>query len=117
MISGPILPMWIQAAPFAVTVCDRDGIVQYMNRRAGDIFASQGGEKLIGSNLLDCHPEPSRSKLRRMLEEGKANIYTIEKGGVRKLIYQVPWHDNGAYCGFLELSLEIPWEMPHFIRS
>jgi PAS domain-containing protein len=117
MIFDPKLPSWIQVAPFAATVCDRDGIIQYMNRRACEIFASDGGEKLVGSNLLDCHPEPARSKLRHMLEEGNANIYTIEKSGVRKLIYQVPWHDDGAYGGFIELSLEIPWEMPHFVRT
>lgn len=117
MMTNPALPIWIQAASFAVTVCDREGIIQYMNRRACDIFAAEGGERLVGSNVLDCHPEPSRSKLRRMLQEGEVNIYTIEKNGVRKLIYQVPWHDNGAYGGFLELSLEIPWEMPHFVRS
>jgi PAS domain-containing protein len=117
MISGPTLPTWIHTAPFAVTVCDRDGIIQYMNRHACEILAADGGEKLVGSNLLDCHREPARSKLRRMLEEGTANIYTIEKKGARKLIYQVPWHDNGAYGGFIELSLEIPWEMPHFVRS
>ena len=117
MATGPTLPAWIHAAPFAVTVCDRDGTIEYMNRRACAIFAADGGEKLMGTNVLDCHPEPARSKLRRMLEEGTANIYTIEKNGVRKLIYQVPWHEDGAYSGFVELSLEIPWEMPHFVRS
>ena len=117
MISSPPLPAWLHTAPFAVTVCDRDGLVLYMNRRACESFAADGGEKLVGSNLLDCHPEPARSKLRRMLEEGTANIYTIEKDGVRKLIYQVPWHDDGVYGGFIELSLEIPWEMSHLVRS
>jgi hypothetical protein len=52
-----------------------------------------------------------------MLAAGEKNIYTIEKNGVRKLIYQSPWFSNGSYAGFVELALEIPWEMPHFIRS
>jgi hypothetical protein len=33
------------------------------------------------------------------------------------LIYQVPWFQNGTYSGFVELSIPIPFEMPHFIRS
>ena len=41
----------------------------------------------------------------------------IEKNGVKKIIYQSPWYKEGEYAGFVELSLEIPLEMPHFIRS
>jgi hypothetical protein len=41
------------------------------------------------------------------------NVYTIEKNGVKKLIYQSPWYYNGEYAGFVELSLEIPFEMEH----
>ena len=36
---------------------------------------------------------------------------------MRKLIYQSPWYRDGAYAGFVELSLEIPAEMPHFVRQ
>jgi PAS domain-containing protein len=116
-LSDSIPPAWVHAAPFAVTVCDPDGKICYMNLRACEVFAADGGERLIGSNVLDCHPEPARSKLRRMLEKGESNIYTIEKNSVRKLIYQAPWHEGGVYCGFMELSLEIPWETPHFVRT
>jgi hypothetical protein len=52
-----------------------------------------------------------------MMLEKRQNIYTIEKNGVKKLIYQTPWYQDGQYAGFIELSLEIPFEMPHFIRS
>ncbi len=45
------------------------------------------------------------------------NVYTIEKTGRKKLIYQTPWYRAGEYAGFVELSLEIPWEMAHFIRD
>jgi hypothetical protein len=36
---------------------------------------------------------------------------------VKKLIYQTPWYAGGEYAGFVEISLEIPFEMPHFIRQ
>ncbi len=47
----------------------------------------------------------------------QANVYTIEKHGKKKLIYQTPWYRDGKYAGFIELSLVIPEEMPHFIRD
>ena len=37
--------------------------------------------------------------------------------GIKKLIYQSPWYDNGVYAGFVELSLPVPHAMPHFIRG
>ena len=72
---------------------------------------------MIGSNVLDCHSEPARTKTERLLAAREKNIYTIEKNGIKKLIYQSPWYRNGEYAGFVELSLEIPFELPHFIRS
>jgi PAS domain-containing protein len=108
---------WWKELPGAVTVCDRDGIILEMNERARLTFAADGGAALIGANVLDCHPEPSRSKLREMLASGRSNVYTIEKKGVRKLIYQAPWFAGGAYAGFVELALEIPATMPHFVRG
>ncbi len=108
---------WIKEFPAAVTVCDESGIILEMNDKAAKTFESDGGFELIGKNMLDCHPEPSRTKTERLLASREKNVYTIEKNGVKKLIYQSPWFKNGKYAGFVELSLEIPFEMPHFIRS
>ncbi len=108
---------WFQGFPGAITVCDREGIILEMNDRAAQSFAAEGGAGLIGSNALDCHPEPSRTRLAHLLVTGKANVYTIEKHGVKKLIYQTPWYRDGEYAGFVELALEIPAEMPHFVRG
>lgn len=108
---------WVRAFPGAVTVCGRDGIILEMNERSVTSFADDGGVALIGTNALDCHPEPSRSKLAAMLASGRTSVYTIEKNGVKKLIYQAPWYRDGAYAGFVELSLEIPFELPHFVRG
>jgi transcriptional regulator with PAS, ATPase and Fis domain len=108
---------WVQEFPAAVTVCDRDGIILAMNDKSGQNFENSGGAALIGSNLLDCHPEPSRTKLQELLCAGRTNVYTIEKKEIKKLIYQSPWYENGEYRGLVELSLEIPAEMPHFVRG
>ncbi len=107
---------WVRELPVAVTVCDRDGIILEMNDASARAFEKDGGRALIGRNVLECHPEPARGKLGRLLELGKTNAYTIEKSGAKKLVYQAPWHENGRYCGFVELLMEIPAEMPHFVR-
>ena len=109
---------WIKEFPAAVTVCDEEGILLEMNAKAAKTFEADGGRKLIGSNMLDCHPEPSRTKTERLLLSRERNVYTIEKNGVKKLIYQSPWYKNGQYAGFVEMSLEIPFgDLPHFVRS
>lgn len=112
-----ILPAWLEGFPGSITVCDREGIILYMNERAQEVFAAEGGAALIGANLLDCHPEPARSKLVDLMKDQKTNAYTIEKKGNKKLIYQAPWYEEGQYAGFVELSMIIPLEMPHFIRQ
>src|SRR5512140_212597 len=107
----------IKECPAAVTDCDQNGILLEMNDKAARVFESDSGYALIGSNMLDCHPEPARSKADRLLAAMQKNVYTIEKKDVKKLIYQSTWFEDGKYSGFVELSLEIPFELPHFIRS
>jgi transcriptional regulator with PAS, ATPase and Fis domain len=107
----------MEQVPVAITVCDRDGIILAMNEKSAAVFAQDGGQELIGTSVFDCHPEPSRTKLRELLEEGKANCYTIEKHGVKKLIYQCPWQEQGKFAGLVEFSMEIPFELPHFVRT
>lgn len=108
---------WLKELPIAVTVCDKDGIILEMNDKSAKTFESDGGYALVGTNVLDCHPARARAIFEQMMAEQKRNVYTIEKNGVKKLIYQTPWYQNGAYAGFVELSLEIPFEMPHFLRG
>lgn len=108
---------WIRDFPSAITVCDAAGIILELNEKACAVFAREGGASLIGRSLLDCHPEPARTKIARMLEKRERNVYTIEKKGVKKLIYQSPWFEKGEYRGFVEISMEIPAEMPHFVRK
>jgi hypothetical protein len=88
-----------------------------MNDRAAEVFAKDGGANLIGTNVFDCHPEPSRTKLKEMMEAGRTNVYTIQKSGKKKLIFQSPWFERGRYAGFIEVSVEIPWDMPHINRD
>lgn len=106
---------WADEVDCAVTVCDTEGVILYMNEKARATFAKYGD--LIGRNLFDCHSERSREMIRRMLATGGTNAYTIEKQGVRKMIYQTAWKEHGEIRGLVEISMEIPCEMPHYIRK
>jgi transcriptional regulator with PAS, ATPase and Fis domain len=108
---------WLDGIAVAATVCDRRGVCLYLNRQAAEMFAKTGGRGLVGKNLLDCHEDPARSRFAAQLESPTRNTYTIEKDGVRKIIHQVPWYAEGAFAGVVELSFELPAEMPHFVRK
>lgn len=108
---------WTTEFPGSIVVCDPEGLILEMNAAAAKTFAADGGFKLLGANLLDCHPEAARVKVEALIRSQKRNVYTVAKNGVKKLIYQAPWYQDGKYAGFVEFSLEIPEEMPHFIRS
>lgn len=108
---------WANSFPGAITVCDTDGIILEMNDRSVESYREEGGAKLIGTNVLDCHPESARNELKEMLDTQRPYVYTITKHGKQELIYQTPWYQNGVYTGFLEMVIELPDNMPHFNRG
>ena len=108
---------WIKEFPAAVTVCDPQGVILAMNDKAALTYEKDGGYDLVGRNMLDCHPEQARIKTEKLLADREKNVYSIEKNGIKKLIYQSPWFKDGGYAGIVEISLEIPFEMPHFLRG
>lgn len=105
---------WSDEMNCAVTVCDTEGIILYMNEKARQTFARHGD--LIGKNMFDCHSPASQAKIRELLATGGTNAYTIEKEGQHKVIYQTAWRENGVVRGLVEISMVVPAEMPHFVR-
>lgn len=106
---------WAQEMNCAVTVCDKEANIIFMNDKARSTFASHGD--LLGKNLKDCHPEHAWKTIQTLLENGGSNAYTIFKKGVKKMIYQTAWLQNGAVAGLVEISMIIPEDMPHFVRG
>ena len=100
----------------AVTIGAKDGTILDMNGKSRRTFLKPG-EEIIGQNVLDCHPEPARSLLADMLQNPRTNVYTVEKEGVKKLIFQTPWYDGTEYAGFMELSMVLPEVIPNRIRK
>lgn len=109
------LPDWAKGMNCAVTVCDADCRIIYMNDKARETFASHG--ELIGRDLLACHGERSVGIIKELLASGGVNCYTIEKRGVRKMIYQTAWRDGGRVGGLVEISMVLPGELPHYVRE
>ena len=107
---------WAGELGVAITVSDTTGKILYMNDKSASTFARYGGHRLVGSNLKECHREESWEKILDIMNSQKTNCYTIEKEGIKKLIYQAPWYDAGEPAGLVELSMEIPFIMEHFIR-
>jgi len=112
-----MVPDWAKEFPFAVTICDRDAYIIYLNDQAAQTFGKYGGQELTGKSLFDCHSPHSNEIIRELLATGKNNIYTIEKNGTRKLICQSPWYQEGQLSGLVEISIILPDPMNHFIRQ
>ena len=73
---------FFKEAGLAITVCDTEGNILDMNDKSATTFLASGGYELIGKSLMDCHPEPARTKLQDMLANPRTNAYTIEKNGM-----------------------------------
>lgn len=108
---------WIEKFGAAITVMDLEGNILDMNEAAAKVNEKDGGKSLIGKNLMGCHQQRSRDIMKDLMENDTKNVYTIEKNGKKKLIYQAPWYKNGVVAGLVEISMFIPEEMPHYKRG
>ncbi len=103
---------WMKDFPASINICDKNGTLIYLNKKAAKSFEKEGGDNLLGTNIIDCHPPgKSREKLFDMLENRSINYYMIEKNNMRKFIYQAPWYDDGEFMGIAEIVMEIPGEL------
>ena len=106
---------WADGIDCAVTICDAEYKIIYMNDRSRATFARHGD--IIGHDLLAYHPPHAVATIKRLMAEGASNAYTIEKNGLKKLIYQTPWRRDGKVAGLVEFSMVLPSDMPHYVRS
>ena len=107
---------YFKEVPFAVTISDKEGKIVEMNEKSVKTFVKDG-KSIIGNSLYDCHPGPAQEKLKALYEKHNVNAYTVEKNGIRKLIYQSPWFENDEFMGYVELSLELPEHLPNYVRK
>ena len=103
---------WSKDYPAAVTVCDTEGIIIFMNQRSMEQFQKRGGEQLLGTSLFDCHPESANRIIRKQLTTHEPNIYITQSKSGRKLVQQVPWYKDGHFAGIVETVAPIAGEIP-----
>ena len=108
---------WSKYFPASITVTDANGTIIEMNDASINSYAKDGGAALIGTNSIDCHKEPTLSKVKKLYAENGLNVYTITKNGKKKLVYQASYFVDGKFSGIVEMSLPLPEEMPHFDRD
>ena len=101
---------WFDRLPCSVMVCDCDYSVLYMNERAAEDHADDGGFALVGTDLMDCHPPDAQAKLREVLASGRPNVYTTQKEGEKKLVYQCQWRKGRRAGGIVQLVIALPRE-------
>lgn len=112
-----IMNDWATELPVSITVCDKNGIITYVNDKSRKTFSTDTDDELIGKSLKDCHLPESTAKLFHLIKTRNSNIYTIEKKGKKKLIVQIPWYQENYVAGLVEFSLELPDDIPHYIRD
>jgi hypothetical protein len=108
---------WVDGVAVAITATAADGTITEMNPRSVEAFAADGGAALVGRSVFDCHPEPARTKTIELYRDRQPNSYTIRRHGQKKIIHQLPWFEDGEFAGFVEISIPIPDELPHFERD
>ena len=109
------IPDWAREMDCAITVCDANADIIYMNDSSRRINSPEAD--IIGHNLRQYHPPRAIEIIERLLREGGYNAYTISKRGQRKMIYQAAWRQAGQIAGLVEISMVIPEELPHYVRS
>ena len=91
----------------AVVICNLKHEMIYMNPAAVKNYAKWGGDKLIGSSLLDCHSPESGSKIRQVIDwfaadESHNMVYTFHNDKQNKDVYMVALREEGKLIGYYE---------------
>ncbi len=102
------LRIWSDDVDFPVTICDKNGIIVGMNNKSIEFFVDDGGANLMGKSLVDCHPEPSRTKLLDLLANPRANTYISQSSMGKLFVHETPWYENGIYMGLVEILVSLP---------
>jgi hypothetical protein len=108
---------WIATYPAEIMVCDQDGIILEMSDVSIQIYAKEGGAKMIGRNVFDHHMEPAKSQMMNVVRQKRHVMYTAEKGGLKKLVSIAPWYREAEYAGFALIVLDLPMIIPNIVKD
>jgi len=108
---------WFENLPCAVTVCDRNYTILYVNQATAEANAERGGKELVGRSLLDCHPPRARRLLRKVMDSGEPHIFTSERNGRKKMVYEAHWRRDGEVGGMIEVSFQLPRKVRNLAKD
>ena len=91
----------------AVVICDLQHKIIYMNPAAICIYEKSGGEKLVGSNLMECHNPHSCEMIQKVVDWFKKSsknnpVYTFYNEKQNKDVYMVALRDGETLIGYYE---------------
>jgi PAS domain-containing protein len=98
---------YLKETDIIVSVCDKDGTIRYMNDKGYNYFQEPGKPELLGSNIMDCHPEPSKSRFKEMMITHETQSIIKGDGEKKRLIHQTPIYKDGEFDGYVELILPL----------
>ena len=105
---SPFFKSIIDQDTMPVVVCNLLHEIVYMNPAAIENYSDDGGEKLIGLLIFDCHSQASAEKIDRVVKwfsESKENniIHTFYNEVKEKDVYMVALRDDdGELIGYYE---------------
>ncbi|MBR6911357.1 MAG: PAS domain-containing protein [Candidatus Methanomethylophilaceae archaeon] len=91
-----------------VVVCDTMHIVVYMNPAAIEAYKDDGGSKIIGTHIFDCHSERANEMIRKVVDwfaadKGNNSVHTFYNSRQNKDVYMVALRDDdGELIGYYE---------------
>jgi PAS domain S-box-containing protein len=104
-----LLRAFVDSIPDPVVIADKGHKIIHVNRAARDLF--EGGDRLSGRSLLECHNEDSKRKLAEVLEAldtgGKEEVQITEKPGQRTFMRAVR-DESGNLLGYYERYVYFP---------
>jgi len=107
----------VEALPAEVAAWEAAGILSGMNTCAGMLFKDAGDGCRPGSEVLACHPEPSRTKFPGTLAFQTSNAYLNTNKGEKRFFFLSPWYPGGRFAGFVETSFVVPGKIPQLVKE
>ena len=108
---------WTREFPGAVTVCDRHGVITQMNEKSAKAFEADGGRALLGTNLLAATRSRPAARWPTCSRIRASTPTRLRSAACGSSSTRHPGIATASIQGLVELSLEIPVSMPHFVRE
>lgn len=91
-----------------VVICNNQHDIVYMNPAAVKRYEKNGGDKLVGRSILDCHNEKSGAMIKKVVDWFSADknnncVYTFHNKQDNRDVYMVALRDDdGRLIGYYE---------------